>query len=317
MRADRLLSLLLLLQNHGQMTSRELAELLEVSERTIHRDMEALSAAGIPVFAERGSHGGWKLAEGYRTTLTGLSTKEIQSLLLIRPTELLHDLGLKDRFEAAFQKLLAATPPTARDDAESVRQLIHIDGAGWHQSDEAFPFLPVVQEAVWARQKLLIRYQREEGVVERIVQPLGLVAKRNVWYMVAEVNGEYRNYRISRLQSAQLLEEKFERPEAFDLGRYWEQSTSAFKASLPVYPARLLLTETGLSRIRQERFAKIIQAHPAENDRFDTDVQFQILDSACEIVLGLGAHVEVLEPLELRQRVIAEAIAIFSLYEKK
>ncbi|MEJ8545998.1 helix-turn-helix transcriptional regulator [Brevibacillus borstelensis] len=315
MRADRLLSILLLLQNRGRLTSRMLAEMLEVSERTIHRDMEALSAAGIPVFAERGSQGGWSLAEGYRTILTGLTTEELQSLLLVRPSSLLSDLGLRNRFEAAFQKLLAASPAKTRGDAESVRRLIHIDGAGWHQSDESFPFLPVVQESVWTSRKLFISYQREEAVVERIVQPFGLVAKRSVWYMVAQVDSDIRTYRISRLLSARMLEETFERPADFDLARYWEQSTEQFKSSLPSYPGRVKLIETSLPRFRQERYAKIVQTQPAAEGWIEATVEFETLESACEIVLGLGSRVEAIEPLELREKVIAEAKAISALYK--
>lgn len=316
MRADRLLSILLLLQNHGRLTSRMLAEMLEVSERTIHRDMEALSAAGIPVFAERGSQGGWSLSEGYRTNLTGMTTEELQSLLLVHPSSLLSDLGLKNRFEAAFQKLLAASSAKARRDAEAVRQLIHIDGAGWHQSDESFPFLPAVQEAVWASRKLFISYQREETAVERTVWPLGLVAKRSVWYMVAQVDGEVRTYRISRLLSARMLDEAFERPADFDLARYWEQSTEQFKANLPTYPGRVKLVETSLSRFRQERYAKVIHTAPAADGWIEAEVEFQTLDSACEIVLGLGSRIEVIEPLELREKVIAEAKAVTALYRQ-
>ncbi len=127
-----MLSILLLLQTNGRMTSRQLAEKLEVSERTIFRDMESLSMAGVPVFAERGSSGGWHLSEGYRTNLTGLKKDEIQSLLLMNPTGVLKDLGLDQDFDQAFLKLLAALPPSIRSDAEYVRQRIHIDGAGWH-----------------------------------------------------------------------------------------------------------------------------------------------------------------------------------------
>lgn len=316
LRADRLLSILLLLQNHGRMTSRELAEKLEVSERTIFRDMEALSAAGIPVYAERGSGGGWALTEGYQTKLTGMKPEEIYSLLLSHPSSLLDDLGIKENFEAAWQKLLAASPAVIRKNAEIVRQRIHIDGAGWHQSQESFEHLSTVQEAVWEERKLHLQYRRQDESVERIVHPLGIVAKRNVWYLVAAVDGDMRTYRISRLVSARMLEERFERPAGFDLEAYWEQSTEQFKMRLPRYPARMRVNEKLRSRIGQERYANIMSStHAGEaSEWLELDIEFQTLESACEIILSYGPLVEVLAPAELRTKVMDEVKAITSIY---
>ena len=317
MRADRLLTILLLLQNNGKLTSRELADKLEVSERTIFRDMEALSAAGIPVFAERGSGGGWRLSEGYRTHLTGMKSKEILSLLLTNPTGLLDDLGIRGDFETAFQKLLAAAPETVKRNTDFVLQRIHIDGAGWHQTGgESFGYLPIVQEAVWNERKLLIRYRREGNEpAERLVHPLGLVAKRNVWYMVAEVDGHLRTYRISRLLDARLLDETFERPDGFQLAQYWEQSMAEFKSSLPRYPATVILKEELLSRLSRERYVQIGATFPARDGWLEAELVFETLDSASEIVLSFGAQLKVKEPSELRDRVKAEARAIVELYD--
>lgn len=317
MRADRLLNLLLLLQNRGKMSSRQLAELLEVSERTIVRDIEALSAAGIPVYAERGSRGGWVLADSYRTNLTGMRPEEIVSLLLANHNELLKDLGIQGDFQAAYQKLLAAAPAPIRQDAELIRERLHIDGAGWHASEEAFPWLSAVQEAVWAQRKLRIRYRKEEGITERIIHPLGLVAKRNVWYVAAEQepDGELRTFRISRLEEASLLDETFMRPEGFDLAAYWEQSTARFKSELPRYVARVRTTEAGLDRLRKERFIKVLQVENSDNQgQILAEVDLQTLDWACGVILRIGRDAEVLEPQELRERVISEAQAILALY---
>jgi predicted DNA-binding transcriptional regulator YafY len=316
-RADRLLNLLILLQNRGKMSSRQLAELLEVSERTIVRDIEALSAAGIPVYAERGSRGGWVLADSYRTNLTGMRPEEIVSLLLANHNELLKDLGIQGDFQAAYQKLLAAAPAPIRQDAELIRERLHIDGAGWHASEEAFPWLSAVQEAVWAQRKLRIRYRKEEGITERIIHPLGLVAKRNVWYVAAEQepDGELRTFRISRLEEASLLDETFMRPEGFDLAAYWEQSTARFKSELPRYVARVRTTEAGLDRLRKERFIKVLQVENSDNQgQILAEVDLQTLDWACGVILRIGRDAEVLEPQELRERVISEAQAILALY---
>src|SRR5882762_9852255 len=183
MRADRLLSVLLLLQVHRRMTARELASRLEVSERTIHRDMEALSAAGFPVFAERGNGGGWMLVEGYKTNLTGLNRDEIQALFLTKPLRLLADLGLDRAANAAMIKLSAALPPAHRDNAEHASERIHIDITGWNRSEEGVQLLPVLQQAVWQERKLKFTYERGGGCdpVDRFADPLGLVAKGSVW----------------------------------------------------------------------------------------------------------------------------------------
>src|SRR5215210_9043402 len=148
MRADRLLSIVLLLQAHHHLTSRELAGRLEVSERTIHRDMEALSFAGIPVVAERGTGGGWSLLGEYRTSLTGLNEAEIQSLFVTKPARLLADLNLEKAAEGALLKLLAALPSVYRRGAEYARQRIYVDVTGWQRTDEAVPLLHVLQDAI-------------------------------------------------------------------------------------------------------------------------------------------------------------------------
>lgn len=315
MRADRLISIILLLQNNGRLTSRELSERLEVSERTIHRDMEALSAAGIPVFAERGAQGGWALAEGYRTNLTGLKAEEMQSLLLAHSSSLLRDLGLDNVFHDAFQKLVAAFPARLREDAATVRERIHIDGAGWHQAAESLPALPIVQDAVWQQKKLHMQYSRDEDVTERIVEPLGLVAKGVIWYLVAAAEGDIRTYRISRIANPRILEESFQRPDSFDLALYWEQSTKQFKEQLPRYPARLRFHEKALPRMRQQRYLKLVRTEPAENGWIEADVEFNTLSSACEILLGYGPLAEALAPPELRESVIGQAKSIVTMYE--
>ena len=235
MRADRLLSILLLLQVHRRLTARALARRLEVSERTIHRDMEALSAAGIPVYAERGGGGGWSLVEEYRTNLTGLNTAEIQALFVTRPARLLADLGLEQASDAGLIKLQAALPAMQRDDAEYARQRIYVDITGWNRAEESIATLPVLQAAIWQERKLQFTYERggDCAAVERLVDPLGLVAKGSGWYLVAGEEGEIRSYRVSRVQEAKLIDQPCVRPKGFDLAAYWEQSMISFKDQLP------------------------------------------------------------------------------------
>src|ERR1044071_3389822 len=240
MRSDRLLSIMLLLQIHRRLTARELARRLEVSERTIHRDMDALSTAGVPVTALRGTGGGWALVAGYRTNLTGLNAAGGQTLFAGLPASLLADLGLERDSDAAHVKLLAALPEASRADAEYARRRVHVDVAGGGgAADEQVPHLHTVQEAVWRGRKLFFTYGGDCGVAaERLVDPLGLVAKGGVWYLVARASdGEVRSYRVSRVSGARVSEEACERPEGFDLAAVWAGSVARFKSGGPRFGA--------------------------------------------------------------------------------
>ncbi|MGD8191889.1 helix-turn-helix transcriptional regulator [Brevibacillus ginsengisoli] len=314
MRADRMLTILLLLQNEGKMSSRKLAQRLEVSERTIIRDMEALSMSGVPVYAERGSCGGWLLAEGYRTKLTGMKAEELISLVISSHPGLLTDLGIKKHFDVALQKLLASSPASIQKNIELIQKKIHIDGAGWHQTSESYPYLTTVQEAVWAECTLCMHYKREKDIVIRTVHPLGLVAKRSVWYLLAESDGEIRTYRVSRIVHAELLNESFPYPIDFNLAQQWEQSTIQFQQNLPRYPATLKINEQLLDRLEQERYLTVLETKPAENGLLEAIVQFATLEHACEKVLSFGSFAEVIAPEELRAKVISETQAVINLY---
>ncbi len=225
MRADRLLSLLMLLQSRGRMTARELAEQLEVSERTIYRDMEALGIAGIPVCAERGPGGGCFLIDGYQTKLTGLNEAEIRALFLFKMARPLADLGLSKALNDAMLKLSAALPAGQRSDAEQVRQRIHLDMEDWQQNAPSVPHLQTIQEAVWHDRKLYISYiDHEEGCKlcqEHLIEPYGLVSKANSWYVVAASAGDQRVFCVSHIHAAVLSEEHFTRPATFDLSSFW------------------------------------------------------------------------------------------------
>ena len=318
MRADRLVSILLLLQVHRRMTARELARRVEVSERTIHRDMDALSSAGIPVMAERGAGGGWMLMEGYRTNLTGLKEAEVQALFLTQPSQVLSDLKLDKASEAAMLKLLAALPSAHRRDADYARQRIHVDITGWSRYEEAIPFLPTIQEAVWQERKLRITYQRGADCddVERLVDPLGLVAKRGAWYLVAAVDGDVRSYRVSRVLDATLTDLPFVRPKDFDLADHWQQSTAVFKEHLPRYPALLRVSPDALPRIRYAgRFARIEQVLESDPDGWTrVAVRFQFEKEAVEWVLSFGTEIEVIEPSVLGERVLEMAESVVARY---
>ena len=318
MRADRLLSIVLLLQAHHQMTSRDLASRLEVSERTIHRDMEALSGAGIPVIAVRGSGGGWSLLGEYRTTLTGLTEAEIQSLFVTQPTKLLADLHLEKAADGAQLKLLASLPTAFRQGAERARQRIHIDVSGWSKREEAVPFLPILQEALWLERKLSIKYERGGNFepVERLLSPLGLVAKGSVWYLVGSVDESVRSYRVSRIAGAEILNEPAIIPADFNLADYWQQSASTFKSTVPNYLATFWVSPAVILRLPfAGRFARV-------NETEETDargwrkvyVGFDVEEMACEYAVSFGPNLEVIEPTELRQKVVAMTKATLEFY---
>lgn len=320
MRADRLLSILLLLQIQGRMTARDLAQRLEVSERTIHRDMEALSGAGVPVYAERGTGGGWELLDEYRTDLTGLSEHEIHALFAARPVNLLADLGLDQAVQAALIKLLAALPSTARRGATQAQQNIHVDVQGWQPNREPVDQLPQIQAAIAQERKLRLTYQRsDETIVERMVDPLGLVANRNVWYLIAAVEGEPRTYRVTRIQAAVLTEEPALRPTDFDLAAYWEQAKVEFKAGLPTYYATIRVAPEAVERLAWGgRYARIERIDPPdERGWHSVFMRFQYETDAAEYILSYGTQVEVVEPADLRDKVIALAESVIAFYKQQ
>jgi len=303
------------------MTSRDLASRLEVSERTIHRDMEALSGAGIPVIAERGSGGGWSLLGDYRTSLTGLNEAEIQSLFLTKPAKLLADLHLEKAADGALLKLLASLPSTFRQGAERARQRIYVDVSGWSRREEAVPFLPVLHEALWMERKVAITYERGENSepVERLISPFGLVAKGSVWYLVGSVDGNVRTYRVSRISNVEVLDEAAPVPVEFNLAEYWEQSASTFKSGVPKYLASFWVSPAIVLRLGfAGRFARV-----QETDETDArgwkkvHVGFDVEEMACEYAVSFGPNLEVIEPLTLREKVIAMTRATLEFYRAR
>jgi predicted DNA-binding transcriptional regulator YafY len=321
MRADRLISILLLLQVHSRITAHDLARRFEVSERTIHRDMEALSAIGIPVVAERGVGGGWGFIENYRTNLTGLNNEEIRALFLAKPDRLLEDLGLEKASKAASIKLLAALPAAGRSIAEYARQRIHIDLGGWNGSLEPISALPRIQVGIWNTRKISFDYERGAGCesVARIVDPLGLVAKGTAWYLMAGIDGVIRSYRVSRMKNVEVSDQSCVRPPDFDLARAWDESMTAFKQSVPRYEATFLVDSETLPRLAYSgRFSRIGRVEPhGKNGWNRVRMTFQFEWEACEFATGLGTRLVVLEPLKLRELVISQARRIIESYNSK
>ena len=228
MKADRLVALLLLLQSRGQCSARILADRLEVSERTIYRDVDALSAAGVPVYAQRGSSGGIVLADGYRRALTYFSEDEVRALFVSGASPLA-DLGLERGLAQALEKLRGGLADVHQRAADESRSRIHLDQRRWNQPEPPRELLTALRRAVWDDRRLRIRYEdRNRKSTTRTIEPLGLVAKAGVWYLIARSEGELRSFRVERVASAQKLSERFERPADFDLERYWAESSARF-----------------------------------------------------------------------------------------
>lgn len=318
MRADRLLSILLMMQQGRRLTARELAEKLEVSQRTILRDLEALAMSGVPVVSLRGAGGGWSLSENYRTNLTGLTADEVRTLLFAKPNRLMEDLGLGQAANSAAIKLSASLSPRSRQDVDFMHRRLHIDGAGWYQSNEKFPNLQALQEAVWQDRQMRISYRSSDGASsERVVNPLGLVAKGSVWYVIASHDEGIRSYRVSRVESVELLDSPSCRPDNFDLPKYWKQNVVSFKAGVPRYVVKLHATEAVVTRIQLSKFVQIESTGaPDDNGWTDMTLRFDDPGEAHDFVVRLADGAIVLEPEELRRRLCATAKALMRAYNE-
>jgi len=322
MKADRLLSALLLLQSRGRVTGREMAERLEVSGRTVHRDMEALGAAGVPVYALRGARGGWQLDEDWRTQVPGLDEAELRALLMAQPRVLGHP-RLAAAAERALGKLMASLPVSMRAQANAIRQRLHVDTTGWRGLSETVDALPIVQDAVARDRRLTFHYRKPDGErTERTVDPLGLVAKGSAWYLVANTGEGFRTFRVSRVENARVLETASERPSGFDLATHWKTSTDQLRESRKRYAATLRVESGYADRLAMWRCTKPRVGSAASPDGWVVrEVEFDDEEQACFVALGLGPRAEVLAPAALRDRVRKDIEAAYqkrlSLPERK
>lgn len=310
MKADRLMSVLLLLQARGQVTERELAEQLEVSQRTIHRDLEALSAARIPVSAMRGAQGGWQLEKGWRTQVPSLDEGELRALLMAQPRAL-GNPRMAAAAQSALTKLMAAMPEPMKAQAAHMQQRLHVDPTGWRDTGEDLSMLSLVQDAVARDRKVTFDYTRADGEQSsRTVEPLGLVSKGLNWYLVGKTANGMRTFRVSRMQRVTVLAVKFDRPARFDLVTHWQASTAELDRKRASFRTVLSLTPEASRRVQSwchTRPATADQIKGAGEGRTALQVDFDDEKQAQFVVLGLGSGVRVLEPDPLKQWVETEA----------
>jgi predicted DNA-binding transcriptional regulator YafY len=322
MRASRLMSILLTLNTRGRVSAAALAGELEVSVRTIYRDVEALSAAGVPVYATRGRTGGIQLLDGYRTRLTGMTADEADALFLAGLPGAAADLGLGSVLAATQLKLLAALPPELRERAARIRDRFYLDAPGWLRESDAPPSLAGVAEAVWAQQRLDVRYERaNRAVADRVLDPLGLVLKAGTWYVVASADDGRgpRTYRISRVHSAAVRDETFERPADFDLEAFWADYQRGYAERVYSERAVVRLSPQGrellfLIGTIPARRARAGMSAPDHNGWTRTTVPIESVRHGQHALMQLGQHVEVLEPAELRRLIAASARAMTARY---
>jgi predicted DNA-binding transcriptional regulator YafY len=314
MQASRLLSILMLLQLRGRVSAEALAEEFEVSVRTIYRDIDQLSAAGIPVYGERGRSGGFQLAGDYRTQLTGMTPAQADALMLAGAGQAAEALGFGGELAEARLKLLASLPPDAAARADRTASRFHLDTENWYAKDAAARWLGPLAEAVWQERRIEMDYRSWKAAVSRRLDPLGLVLKAGTWYLVAREGRAIRTYRVTNIDALRVTQAEFRRPATFNLARYWAKSARAFEASLVTEMADVALSPLGLTWLRDvnPRAAAAFEAGAGGHTRPGWQrarIPLEASRFARLQWLALGTEAEVLAPPALRRQIAAEAKA--------
>nr|WP_232542215.1 YafY family protein [Nocardia bovistercoris] len=312
--------LLLILQTRGRATAPALAEELEVSVRTVYRDIEALSASGVPVYSEQGRAGGVRLVDGYRTRLTGLTAQEADAVLLAGLPHAAADLGLGTVLATAQLKVLAALPPELRGRATRISERVHVDAPGWFQRPDDTPTLATLTDALWHDRRLEVRYGRADRVVERALDPLGLVLKAGTWYLVARHGADIRSYRVGRIESARITDETFTRPADFDLATHWTAAQAEFARSMMRVRARCRIDQEHIGMLRLAFDPAVAaEAHasmsaPDDEGRVLVTVPCESYEVLLHGLLMIGEHAEILDPPEVRARMAEITAAMAKRY---
>lgn len=341
MRAARLIKMVLLLQSRPSMTAAELARELEVSERTVTRDAQALSEAGVPVYADRGRAGGYRLIGGYRTRLTGLARTEAEALFLSGVPGALREMGLEDAASAARLKVSAALLPSLRDASRTASQRFHLDAPSWFKEPKTPELLPIVANAVWDDRRIVARYRKGHTEVERGLEPYGLVLKAGIWYLCARVPapatpsgpdarsgsgarsgaGVFRTYRIDRFTTVDTADDRFTRDEEFDLPAHWDEQAERFARSILRAEVVVRLSAEGVRRlphvvdpVSARDALSTVADTPDEHGRVTVTLRVESEEVAHTQLTALGAEAEVLAPSGLRERFADDARRLAGLY---
>lgn len=320
MRADRLLSILILLQTQGRLTAQELAAELEVSERTIYRDMDALSAAGIPVYAERGPGGGCSLLDSFRTDLTGLTRNEVRALFMLSIPTPLAELGVDQDLKAALMKLSAALPDVFRPERIRVQEKIHLDFSEWFHQEEQTPHIHTIQHALWEDRKLKLIYRLAfDAQVQHLVAPYGLVAKANIWHLVCSREGHLSVIRLSDVSDVELSDEFISRPVDFNLEEFWRVWCAKHESNRPNFSVQVRIKSELLKMLKLFRDPILTGEQTANLDGegwYRMTIQFETFEDARKQLLSFGGAVEIIEPQSLRRSVKDFAEKIVQLYDQ-
>ena len=311
--------MLMLLQGRGRLSARVLADELEISVRTVYRDIDELSASGVPVWADRGRDGGFQLQPGWRTRVDGLTAAEAQAMFLGGLPGPAAELGLGEAMASAQLKLLAALPDGWREDARRVSSRFHVDPIDWYRGPAATDHLPAIAQAVWSERRLEVRYESWSGVKRHRLDPLGLVLKAGIWYVVASGGKGPRTYRLSNILELTASDERFARPKVFDLAAYWAASTKRFEAGLYRDSALLRVTPRGMKHVRGLSHALADAADKSARDDAvrgwqRITIPIESIEHATGQLLRLGSEAQVLKPAALRKSLAQTIAAMAALY---
>ena len=315
MKADRLISILMLLKVHKQLTAKDLAKRLEVSVRTIYRDIESLSSIGIPIFTDRGTNGGIKLLGDYQTSLSGINKDELYSLFIPTGDKVLDDLGIEKLKDSTMIKLLGDSSTYQINEIKNIQNYIFIDMYTWGENPQKVDtaILSTLKEGIWNNKVLNIAYRKINETKDVILNPLGLVCKRGIWYLIGENTEAIKTYKVSNIESALLTDILFDRPKDFNLEKHWKSSTINFKSSIPKHTFTFKVNPSIVNHIKARQFISISNI-VVEDDNIYMDIDFDSIFQGIEFAFGYGKDIEIIYPIDARTEIKKKSSEITKLY---
>lgn len=318
MRADRLIMIILLLQTHKSITAKILAEKLEVSERTIYRDIDVLSSLGVPVYSTRGRTGSIKLMGDFQTSLTGLTQNDIYYFSLPVPKKLIEDLGISTPNDSSYMKLLSNAPEEIKSSLSKINNFLYIDISSWtketYQTDKSL--LLQLQHVVWESLMIEVNYEKTNGFKLYNLKPLALVLKRTVWYLVAIDDECIKTFRVDRIKKLEIKSDKFKRPSNFNLESYWHTTVNAFRKELPKYPVTFEVNEELFNQLKRRKTIRIIEETFDSNAKvYHLKILFDVEFEAMQFVFEYGNQIKILKPNSLIDSLKSKAYEILKTYK--